>query len=242
MYEALFAQSVARLVSGIVRLLRQNGVYPGARVVDAGCGPGVHAAGLARHGYRVIGVDRSAELIEIAQRRALKGQEFVHCDLRGIELSEPVDAVLCRGVLNDALDGRERDQILRRFRGVLSSSGVLALDVRDWERSRTRYQISSLGSRRGTLDRKAVMLQTETHLDIDRQLLLIDETIFVEELEVSRNKFVMRCWTADELRKRLERAGFRLILLHDSYPGARFPSDDRIIATASVRSSPQRQP
>ncbi len=41
----------------------------GRRILDAGCGPGVMTAELARRGAEVVGVDISPQLIEIAKRR-----------------------------------------------------------------------------------------------------------------------------------------------------------------------------
>lgn len=38
-------------------------------IVDAGCGPGRHAAELARRGYRVVGVDASEEMLAVAATR-----------------------------------------------------------------------------------------------------------------------------------------------------------------------------
>ncbi|KOG88077.1 methyltransferase, partial [Streptomyces varsoviensis] len=44
----------------LTELVIDGTLRPGQRVVDLGCGAGVHAAFLARHGMDVIGVDRSA--------------------------------------------------------------------------------------------------------------------------------------------------------------------------------------
>lgn len=41
----------------------------GARVLDAGCGPGMMTAELAARGAEVVGIDISPQLIEIAERR-----------------------------------------------------------------------------------------------------------------------------------------------------------------------------
>ena len=40
------------------------------RILDLGCGTGGHALVLARRGYRITGVDRSASMLEIARRKA----------------------------------------------------------------------------------------------------------------------------------------------------------------------------
>jgi 2-polyprenyl-3-methyl-5-hydroxy-6-metoxy-1,4-benzoquinol methylase len=53
----------------ILTMLRLMGVEPGARVLDAGCGPGVHSARVARAGYRVCAVDFSQTMLQEAQSR-----------------------------------------------------------------------------------------------------------------------------------------------------------------------------
>ena len=53
---------------------------------------------LARRGYRVIGVDRSPEMLAVAEekaRRAGVGIFFTCQDLREFELAEPADAAIC---------------------------------------------------------------------------------------------------------------------------------------------------
>jgi SAM-dependent methyltransferase len=120
----------------VAATLAARGVQPGALVVDAGCGTGAHSRALAARGYRVIGIDASAELIAQARRES-PSLELVVADLRDWRPAEPAAAVLCRGVLNDLLT--EREAALRALGEMLAPGGVLVADVRDWERSAARY-------------------------------------------------------------------------------------------------------
>src|SRR5438046_1453174 len=74
-----------RLAARLRRLaapLRAAGVRPPARILDAGCGTGNYARALARRGYRVVGVDRSARLLADARAKgAGAGLVFVRADL-----------------------------------------------------------------------------------------------------------------------------------------------------------------
>src|SRR3954469_1107893 len=59
-----------------------SGCPEGGDLLDAPCGFGRHSVPLARAGYRVTGVDRSAALLDEARRRAAGGPspEFVRAD------------------------------------------------------------------------------------------------------------------------------------------------------------------
>ena len=71
-------------------------------MLDAGCGSGRYAAELAAAGFRVTGVDRSTQLIAVAEARGARAR-FEVADLREWQPAEPFDAAVCRGVLNDLI-------------------------------------------------------------------------------------------------------------------------------------------
>ena len=54
-------------VEGVISLL---GIEPGASVLDLCCGVGRHSLELARRGYRVTGVDRTASYLQTASEKA----------------------------------------------------------------------------------------------------------------------------------------------------------------------------
>ena len=90
-------------------LWRLAGEVRGLRVIDAGCGTGYLTLKLAARGARVVGVDVSAEMIQIARRRtAAKGVKLDFriesaARLESVEAGS-VDLVVSNYVLMDAED------------------------------------------------------------------------------------------------------------------------------------------
>lgn len=119
-------------------------VGPGARVLDAGCGPGYFAIALAGRGYLVDGVDISPEMIERARSNAERAGVRVAFEIGELgALTAPdglYDAIVARMVLqfsphvSTVLDEFER--VSRpRARCWLSVPGPLAPMYQDsWQR------------------------------------------------------------------------------------------------------------
>lgn len=76
---------VAEECEVIRMLLARFGVEQG-RLLDAPCGCGRHAITLARHGYAVEAIDRSAEMVAAAQARTATEGEDLAVDFRRADL------------------------------------------------------------------------------------------------------------------------------------------------------------
>lgn len=104
-------------------------------VLDAGCGTGRHAAALASSGYRVVGVDRSAEMLAFAAGSAGKSArriEWVHADFSQVarKCPGPFAGIYCIGNSLSATGSAAKIQsALRNFAAVLSPSGKLFIQV-----------------------------------------------------------------------------------------------------------------
>jgi SAM-dependent methyltransferase len=76
-------------------------------VLDAGCGHDWYAEWLARHGARVVGVDRSAAMVALAQKRVGGRARVMQgdvSDLRSMRADETFDLVLSSLVLHYQAD------------------------------------------------------------------------------------------------------------------------------------------
>jgi SAM-dependent methyltransferase len=99
----------------------------GARVLDAGCGPGRVGAVLADAGHTVVGVDGDPVLIAAARAdhpgpRWIVG-DLAELDLPALGIPEPFDAIVCAGNVMTFLAPGTRREVLRRLRAHLAAGG-----------------------------------------------------------------------------------------------------------------------
>jgi SAM-dependent methyltransferase len=211
-YDLISERAVAAECAHIEAMLAGRGIAAGARLLDAGCGTGRYAVELARRGFRVTGVDTSAELLAIARGQA--GAEtvtFVLGDLRALPLALDHDAILCRGVLNDLVDDRARRAAFLAFGRALTTGGALVLDVREWETTKRRKTLEPVLERSLPTARGTLTYRSQTRLDqATRQLRIAERHVLTGATgtTVAEYDFVMRCWTRDELDHLLGEAGF----------------------------------
>lgn len=239
-FDVLIDRPVRKECAAIVTWLGQRGVLPGAAVLDAGCGTGRYAAELARRGYLVHGVDRSPELIDLSRRSIGDLQRSVVLDV-GDMLAIPANryrAVLCRGVLNDLLDDTERTAAFEAFARALQPGGVLILDVREWDGSAQRKAREPVFRKRVQTDRGELTFTSVTELDPEGHRLVVSEQhalVSEGQERISEYRFVMRCWTRDELDSALAHSGFGVATCFGAYdPEVDAGATDRLIAVAQL--------
>ena len=103
------------------------------RVLDMGCGTGGHAIRLARREYEVVGVDRSKDMLEIAERKAREAGvdvKFIHGDLRELELDWSFDGVISMfAVMSYQRTNEDLAAACRTAARHLVENGVFAFDA-----------------------------------------------------------------------------------------------------------------
>jgi SAM-dependent methyltransferase len=197
-------------------------------VLDLGCGTGNHAIPLARRGYRVVGVDRSDEMLAHARKKSasVAGAEldFRSGDVRTFEVDRRFDAVtLLFAVLGYQVENADALATLRTARRHLDAGGLLVFDVwygpavlRQRPSQRERVVESSLGRLRR---------RSSGVLDVRRQICTVSISFSLGEGDDERTDGVeehrMRFFFPRELELLLDAARFELLRL-----GA-FPDFDR---------------
>ena len=129
-YDALYHdKDYVAEVDRIEDVFSIHGTGPVRRVLDLGCGTGGHARLLAERGYQVVGVDRSAAMLERARERA-SGVRFELCEIADLDLGETFDAVLMMfAVLGYHAGNADVQAALRAVRRHLHPGGLFICDV-----------------------------------------------------------------------------------------------------------------
>lgn len=135
-YDELYRDKEYRAeCDAIEEAFRRYGPGPVRTVLDLGCGTGTHALCLAERGYRVVGVDRSEEMLRLARAkhdssRPVPETEFLAGDLRSLDLGRRFDAVLMMfAVLGYQLDDAAVRASLASVRRHLAPGGLFVFDV-----------------------------------------------------------------------------------------------------------------
>jgi ubiquinone/menaquinone biosynthesis C-methylase UbiE len=204
------------------------------RVLELGCGTGRVTFPLAREGVSIVGIDRSAEMLDRANRRVRRSRrplpiQLVRGDIRHLPFrrqSFPL-VIAPYGILQSLLREKDLAATLDRVTEVLEPGGTFGLelvaDLPSWKEYSRRV---SLRGRRANGAR--VTLIESVRQDRARRLTLFEQE-FVERAgrSVRRRYFTLsfRSLTVRQMTRRLENAGLAVTALLGDYRGG--PWDSR---------------
>ena len=178
--------------------------------MDLGCGSGLWAEELARARYRVLGIDISEAMIEIARRR-VSDAEFRVGSLFEAEIPPCVAVTSLGKVLNYLFDPNNDGQrlvgLFRRVYSALAPGGVFVFDVAE------PGQVARGTATRGFSEGEDWVVVLETEEDAERRMLIRRITSFRRVGEHYRRDdevHRLRLYESSEIPRELRRVGFRV--------------------------------
>jgi ubiquinone/menaquinone biosynthesis C-methylase UbiE len=198
-------------------------------VLELGCGTGRVTVPVARTGARVVGVDRSSEMLVRARRRATRAKlldevRLVRGDIRRLPFRSPAKFRLVMapyGVLQSLIRESDLASSLDAVARVLEPGGLFGIDlvpdVPRWKEYRNRVTI------REHTARGLVTLTESVSQDSKRRLTTFDQR-FVETSPKGppverRFSLTFRTLTLPQMVRRVERRGFAVEAVLGDYAG-----------------------
>ncbi|MGH3025081.1 MAG: class I SAM-dependent DNA methyltransferase, partial [Gaiellaceae bacterium] len=179
-------------------------------VLDLGCGTGGHSARLAARGYRVVGVDRSSAMLEVARAKAEESGvdvRFVEGDVAEVDAGARFEsALLMFAVLSYKLSNHDVRATLANVCRHLEPGGILVFDV--WHgpgvlSDPPASRVKQVETPRGLVTRRAT-----PSLDVRRSVCAVDYRLEGEDGSVlSSERHLVRFFFPLELELLLELSG-----------------------------------
>lgn len=211
-------------------------------VLDLGCGTGVITLELARRGYDMTGVDLSSEMLGAAKENAEKmgiGDVLWLCqDMREFELYGTVDATVstCDGV-NYLLTGADLDAAFSLVHNYLVPDGLFIFDISSRAKFRRLYKGDII------IEDDGVYCGWQNSYNEKTGYADFYLSYFIEEDDGKYRRCDeyqrQRGWSVRGLKRALERNGFEVLIVTDSYDMEPLPQteseEDRIYFVCRVK-------
>ncbi len=174
------------------------------KILDVGCGTGVHAALLARRGFEIDGLDLNEEMLAIAKNR-LKSNLYLQ-NVLDINIDKKYDIIISMfAVFNHLKDTDELKRGLKNLKNILREDGKIIIDL---------HNPQSSGSKTDSFDGMTRIM--EWNYDKDSK---IEESIIV--FEVDNKSYVdshtFRIFTIEEVEKCCRSVGLKVIDVYEDY-------------------------
>ncbi len=205
--------------------LRKRGVMP-ASVLDLACGTGGAALMFASAGCHVVGVDRSAAMLEIARgkvRDAGADVTFVQADVQLTtddrrqttdqkNIHRPYNLVTCFDALNEITAGGDLERICTAVAAALQPSGWFVFDMPDPDVLTEDERDVVVSNNTDCVVYHRFSHDEETGITTRRVVWLVRE---IERWWRGEETHTLRTWSRNDIQTALATAGLHIVEQHN---------------------------
>ncbi len=214
-----FAESCQRFV---LSTLHEHGLDTG-RILELACGTGILAITLAKAGYEVLGIDRSLEMVTLANEKAafVNGVRFAIADMRLRVSERAFDGALCLfDSVNYLATIEDVSEMLATVSAALATDGLFIFDfnrplIYSAHHGKTLYRKIRGGILRQKLhyDPEARIARTQFHFPDGDTETHIQRAYEMDELEplLDGSNFAVEGCFSSFSRQRVSLASERII-------------------------------
>jgi SAM-dependent methyltransferase len=206
----------------VLEQIREIVSTPDLRVLDLGCGTGLHDVAFSEQGVKVVGIDRSPHMVAAAERNRgslpvlLRNRlEFRVADIRTADIGQKFDAVVALfHVLSYMQDDNSLDAALATVRRHLKPGGAFLCDF--WNGLAMLRHAPEAREKTIVINGRQIRRKGRPEWETGRSLVRVNYQIEVTDLRtglrtVTSEQHIMRYLFVTHLRSRLARAGLDVL-------------------------------
>ena len=198
----------------VVQLIKANH-NTATQILELGCGTGNHAAILCKEKYRVTGLERSAEMVELAKQKKIENFEPIVADITNFSINNKFDvAVSLFHVISYLTSNNQLVECFKTVNKHLNEKGIFIFDV--WytpavymQKPETRVKRISDNAIQGTRIAESTIHFNENVVDVNYEIHIQNKANGITE--VYQEKHPMRHFSIPEIALLAELTNFTVI-------------------------------
>jgi len=189
------------------------------KILDLGCGTGLHDKELTLRGYDITGLDLSKEMIDIAKERNPE-MKFVVGDMSNFELNEKFDAIICMfSALGYLTENRQLERFFDCVKKHLKPEGLLIIDC--WNGLGVMRELPLSREKSVEIDNLKIIRKSFPDLDAKNHISNVKFKVKIFEngnlIKEYEENHKVRFFFPKELEKYMDDEGFELICICPSF-------------------------
>jgi SAM-dependent methyltransferase len=182
-------------------------------LLEIGCGTGNYTKIFSERGYKITGIDLSADMLEVARSKC--DCNFINSDVRTLDLERKFDCCLALfAVIGYVTDNSELANVFRRTRIHLKRGGLFIFDV--WNGLALMRTLPECRVKEAENNELRIVRFARPTLKAFKHICEVDYKLFVttkgEQVYNEINeKHIVRFYFPQELKYFLEIAGFEVL-------------------------------
>ncbi|MGC4062772.1 MAG: class I SAM-dependent methyltransferase [Aquabacterium sp.] len=183
----------------------QQSLKIGGPVLEVACGTGRITLPIAKHGIKIVGLDVTLPMLDVARRKAKDASldiAWLHQDCRDIQVQDSFKLIFsATNAMQHLHDGLSINAFLQSAKRALRPGGTLILDVFNpnlhklARASSTRYLHKTVSDEGGI----PMRVEASSRYDSATQVLVFDLYYMREDKCIRTKKVSMRCFFPEEL-------------------------------------------
>lgn len=213
-YDALYeGKDYNKEVDFVEKAIKKFSPHKVKTILSLGCGTASHDILMAQHGYSILGIDGSKEMIDFAKKKAKKADiaiDFKVADITKFKSSKKFDFTMAMfNIMGYMAENRDMDNVLKNVSGSLKKNGVFVFDC--WYGPAVLKDRPYNRNREFTVGGEKFTRETTQKLDIEKSTIDIMFNFVKGGKSFAKETHKLRFWFLNELEYFLEKNGLKLV-------------------------------